>query len=183
MFALSDHLYTLRHQTFGSHRAVIGHDDNLVAGGGQFIVQDDKVFVTCGKHGDNLVAGTLECLGNRQHRCSAYTAAGANDCAVVLDTRSLTERAYHIRQAVAGVHGAELGRRHAYALYDQGDGAGLSIGIRYGERHTLGVLVHANDDEVSGTTTSGNERSFHYKLRYIVRKETFRDDLVHYFQD
>ena len=179
VLACGNRLNALGDQSLRSHRTIICHNDHFVGGGRQFVVEDDQVFVTRSEDSDHAVAGALECLSNRQHRCSPYATAGTNDRSVVLDTRSLSERTNNVSKAVARVQGAELGTADTNTLYDQSDRAGSGVGIGNGERHTLGVVVHAHYDKVSCATTLGNERSFHNELRYIVREETLRNDPIH----
>ena len=179
MLACGNRLNALGDQSLRSHRTIICHDDHFVGGSGQFVVEYDQVFVTRSEYSDHAVAGALECLSNRQHRRSPYATAGTNDRSVVLDARSLSEWTNNVRKAVARVHGAEFGTADTNTLYDQSDRAGSGVGIGNGERHTLGVVVHAHYDKVSCATTLGNERSFHNELRYIVREETLRNDPIH----
>ena len=63
--------------------------------------------------------------------------------------------------------------RSTYLLYDQRDRTFFYICAGDGQRYPFGLRVHTDNHEVTGTTTTGNERSFYYQLRYIFRKESF----------
>ena len=45
---------------------------------------------------------------------------------------------------------------------------GLNVGIGDGQRHTFTLLAHANDDEVSGTTSLCNQGSLDHQLEYFL---------------
>ena len=177
--AVDHFFYADGDDTLFAHRAIIGHDDEFVRPLRELIFEDDEVFVTGSKDGDDLVSGFLERLSNRQHRRSSDTTAGTNDRSVVLNTGSTSERSNDVVQTVARVHGQELMGRSADLLNNQRDGSFFDIRSGDGQRDALRVSVHTDDDKMSGSAATRNERSFYDELRYIRRKEFFRNDLIH----
>ena len=129
---------------------------------------DDEILRASCQHADDAVAGSLQSLDDGEHRSHADTTAGTHHGAEVLDMCSLAERTYHVGNLVAHVEVAELRGAHAHLLHHEGDGSGLNVGIGDGQRHTLTFLAHANDDEVSGTTSLGNQGSLDHQLEYFL---------------
>ena len=72
-------------------------------------------------------------------------------------------------------------RRDADTLNNQCDRSFLDICAGNRQGHTFGIGIYANDDEMTGSTATGNKRSFNYELRYIVREKSFRKNFVHIF--
>ena len=172
LFAVDDLLDTYGDDTLLSGRTIVGHDDHFVRPLSQFIAEDEQVFVAGGKDGNDFIAGFLEGFGDRQHRCSAHTAARTYDCSVFLNTRSATERTDYIVDIVTGVECQQFMGRSAYLLNDKGDSPFFNVSTGDGQGHAFRIGVHADDHKVTGTTTTGNKRSFYDELRYIVRKES-----------
>ena len=81
--------------------------------------------------------------------------------------------------SVSGVECQQLMGRGTDLLYDQRDRTFFDICIGDRQGHTLRMIIYADDHEMTGTTATGNKRSFNYKLRYIVRKESFGNDFIH----
>ena len=72
-------------------------------------------------------------------------------------------------------------RRDADTLNNQCDRSFLDICTGDGQGHAFGIGIYADDDKMSGSAATRNERSFNYELRYIVREKSFRKNFVHIF--
>ena len=91
----------------------------------------------------------------------------------------MAQRSNDIVEAFAWLHRQQFMRRNTDTLHDEGDCSFFDIRPSDGQWDAFGKGVHTDDHEVTGTATSRNERSFDYKLRYIVREKTFRDNFIH----
>ena len=177
--ALDNLLHTYGDDTLLSGGAVVGHDEYFVRPLGEFIAEDEQDFVACREDGDDAVSGFLQGLSNRQHRCSSYSATGADDGAVVLDTRSFAQRSDHIVDGVTRVEREQLTSADAYLLHDEGDRSAFDIGSGDCERHPFGLRVHTDDDKVTGAATTCDKRRFYYQFGNVLREETFGNNLIH----
>ena len=59
-----------------------------------------------------------------------------------------------------------------YLLNDERDGTLFNIRSGNSQRHPFGEGVHTDDDKMSGSAASRNERSFNNELRYIFREKS-----------
>ena len=177
--AVDHFLYAHGHHTLFAHRTVVGHHNQFVRPLCQFVLQDNQVFVAGSQHGYHAVTGFLERFGDRQHRRSAHSSAGTHHGAVVLNTRSFSQGTYHVVDRITGIECQQFVRRNAYLLNHQRDRSFLRICARYSKRHSLRTVVHTDDHEMAGTTTTRNERSLNNKLRYIFREKSLRKNLIH----
>ena len=149
-------------------RPVVSHDDDFVRVLTYLVLEDDKILAASCQHADNTIAGSLQSLDDGQHRSHAHTTAGTDDGAEVLDVSSLAQGTYDIREFVAHVEVAQLGAGVTHLLHHEGDGACLHIGIGNGERHTFALLTDADDDEMTGTPSLGNQGSLDHQLIYFL---------------
>ena len=69
-------------------------------------------------------------------------------------------------------------RGNTDTLYHQSDSTFFNIRAGNGQRNTFRESIHADDDKMTGSTATGNKRSFNYELRYIVRKKSFRKNSI-----
>ena len=102
---LDNLLHAEGNDAFLSHRTVVRHQDHLVRPLCQFLFEDDQALGTGSEDSDNAVTGFLEGFDDGQHRRSTHSTARTNDRAVLLYTRCLTERTYHVMDHVARVEG------------------------------------------------------------------------------
>ena len=177
--ALDDAFNAFGDQTLRAVAAVVGHDDDLIAGTAHFLLQYDKVLGACGQHRDDTVAGSLESLHDGQHGGYAHTTACTDHRPEVLDVGSLAERAYHIGDVLTRLQAAELGRRGPHMLHDERDGAGLRVGFSYGQGDAFTLLANAHNDEVAGLARAGNQWCFDHQTVHLLREAFFADNSVH----
>ena len=168
MFALQHTLYASRHNTLFAIAAIVGHDDHLVAGGAHLLFQNNEFLGAPGKQRNHAVACRLEGLHNGQHGCHTHATTGTHHGAIVLYVSRFTKGPYDIGNAVALLQMAEFGARHAHLLHHQRDGAGLHIGLGYGERHAFAMLPHPHDDKVACLACTGYERGLHHEAKYFL---------------
>ena len=101
---LIDELFdTHGNNTFLAVAAVVGHDDELVAGCTHFILHDDEVLASSGNHAEHTVARSLQRLDDREHRSYAYATTGTDDGTEVLDMCWVSERTYYVMNLIAFV--------------------------------------------------------------------------------
>ena len=180
-FALDDLLYANRYDAFLSHRAIIGHDDEFVGVFSEFVFEDNQVFVSCGQDSDNAVSGSFHGLRDRQSRSSSDATTSEHNSSVIADIGRFTERSDQVCEFIAGLKCTEFGRRNTNSLNDEINRAFFRVCVANGKRHSFGIFVHANDDEMSCLTAFSDKGSFHYKLGHIVREKTFAKNFIHCF--
>ena len=168
LLALDHLLDTHGHDTLLTIRTIVGHDDNLIRVLAHLVLQDNQILRAACEHADDAVAGSLQRLDDRQHRGHSYPTPGTDHGAEILDMSSLAQRAYDVRQFIAHIQVAELRGAHAHLLHDEGDGASLRVSISNGQRHALTLLAHADDDEVTGTTSLGDEGSLDHQFIHFL---------------
>ena len=181
LLAVNHLLYSYGYDTFLPHRAIVRHQDHLVRPLSQFIFEDDEALITGGEDSDNTVSCFFERLGDRQHRCCTDTAARTHNRSVFLNTRGTTERSDYIMQTLTGLHCQEFVRGRTYLLNNQSDCSLFDICSGDGQRHTLRMVIHTNDHKMPRTPTACNKRGLYHHFRYVFRKETFTDNLIHIF--
>ena len=179
LLAQDDLFHAIGHQTFLPVAAVVGHDDDLVAGGTHLFFQDNQFLGASGQDGDDAIAGSLQSLYDGQHRGDSHAASGADHGAELLDVRGLSQGAYDVGDVVAFVQFAEAGGGEAYFLHHEGDGAGHGVSFGNGEGHTFALLAHTDDNEVPGLARPGDERCFNHELEDLLGEMFFVENLVH----
>jgi len=88
---------------------------------------------------DEKIAAAAQLLGRHPH-----------------ELRRMAERSGEIGEGIADLQGADLARRNADGLRDDGHAAGLSVEVGDREGHALAALVGAYDDELSGQGRPGD---------------------------
>ena len=174
-----DALHSFRHQALPAIASVVCHDDDFVGRTAHLVFKDDEFLGTAGQDTNDTVARSFQSLDNREHRCDAYAATGADYGAEVFDMGSLAQRTDHVGQFVADVHLTKTRRRQSYFLHDKRDGATLGVCLGNGERYTLAVLSDADNDEMACTAGFRNERSLDDKLKHFFRKPLFGYNSIH----
>ena len=178
-FAQDDLLDALCDEALLAIRAVVGHDDDFVAGGAHLFFENDEFLGASGQYGDDAVAGGLQGLYDGQHGCDAHASAGADHGAEAFDVRGLSQRADDVGDIVAFLQFAEAGGGEADFLHDEGDGAGHGVGLGNGEGHAFALLADADDNEVPGLARPGDEGCFNDELEDLFGEMFFVENLVH----
>ena len=179
LFALDNLLDAYGNYTFLSHRAVIGHDQHFVRPLFELLTKDDEVFVTCCEYCNDAVSGTFECFSDRQHRRCANTSTRTYDRTVILYARGFAKRADHIVQRITGIERQQFMGGNTYLLDHERNRTSFDVRTRNSKRHTFGLLVHADDNKMSCSTTARDERRFNHYLSHIGREKTLRKNFIH----
>ena len=179
MLLLDKLLDTYGDHTFLAIRAVIGHDDHLVARLAHLVFQYDQVFRTASHDREHTVASCLQRLDDGQHRCNAQTSAGTNHGSEILNMSGIAQRTHDVGHVVAFVQHAELLRRETHLLDNESDGSFLNIGTGNGQRHALAFLVDAHNDKITGLAALGNQRSLDLEKENLLRKLFFPYNSIH----
>ena len=82
--------------------------------------------------------------------------------------RRISQRTYHIGKIFTLVQRTHLHGREAHFLHHHGDGTFLDVGICNGQRHTLSMLTHPDNDEIASLSAAGNEGGFNLKEKYFL---------------
>ena len=176
---VDEFLDTNGYHAFLAVATVIGHDDEFVAGTANFLFHDDQFLVSSGDDREHSVASCFQGTDDREHRGYADTTTSTDDRTEILDVGRISERTYHVVNLLALIECAEFGRGEPYLLNHQGDSSLFDVGIGNGERHTLTVGIHTDDDEVTCLAALGNQWCFHIEAEYLLRVLYFSDNLVH----
>ena len=105
---LNEHLNADGHDTFLAVRSVVGHDDDLVGRLAHLVLKNDEILRPSGHHAQYAVAGFLQRLDDRQHRCNTQTAAGADHRTVILDTGRIAQRTNDVGHEVTLAEGTQF---------------------------------------------------------------------------
>ena len=103
-----------------------------------------------------------------------------------------TQKVYSVEAAMAKLYAAEVAMEvttkavqlHGGTAHDLEDdiyGALFAVVARDRQRHPLGLVVDAENDELTGFRLSGNERSFNLHVRYRGIEFLFAHNFVHLF--
>ena len=161
--------------------AIVGHDDDLVAGLTHLVFKDNQILATAGHHAQHAVAFGLQCLNDGQHGCYAQSTASTHHRAIFFNARRIAQRTNHVSYVVALVEGTELLGREAHLLYYQCDGSALNVGSTDGQRHALALLVNAHDDKVAGLAALGNQRGLYLERENLLGELFLLYYLIHFF--
>ena len=131
MFLLHPLVNALCHETFLSIRAVVGHYCQPIAAFAHLILQDNEVFASSCNDRQHTVSGCLERTHNGQHWSHAHAASCTHHGTEVFDVSGVSQRSYHVSQAVALLHVAQLCRRKAHLLHNDGYRSFLRVGVGY----------------------------------------------------
>ena len=153
----------------------------MVAGLLKLVFQNDDVLVAEADDDVNLDACFLECLCRRIRNRAADAAADHTDTLFALHIGGLAKGTDEVLDIIALVHAAEKLGGKTDLLEDDGDGALFAVVARDRQRHPLGLVVDAENDELTGFRLSGNERSFNLHVRYRGIEFLFAHNFVHLF--
>ena len=160
-------------------RAVVGHDDDLIAGGTNLVFQYDELLATTSNDADNLVAGSLQRLYDGQHGSCSHATTGTEHGAVVLDVCGTTQRTDHVCYIIAFVQRTELAGAGTNGLNDKGYRSFLFVAACNGEGHTFALLVHADNNEMTCLACLGNQRCLNVQTEYLLAELNFLYNLEH----
>ena len=179
MLLFDELLDTNGYHTFLAIASVIRHDDYLIRALTNLILKDNQILRTTSHHTQDAVAGSLQCLDDRQHRGNTQTTTCTNDSTIILNLRGITQRTYHVGYIITCIQCAEFLRRKTHHLDHQCDRTFLDVSASDGQRHTLTFLTYAYDDEITSLTALGNQRSLNLKEENLLRELLFSYNLVH----
>ena len=141
--------------------AVVGHDDELVGRGFEFILENQQILVAEADDGVNLAAQLVQLLRDGQSNGAAHAAADNSDLPETLGVSGFAERADEILNEVALVLVVEQFSGSADDLENYLDGAFFLVTARDGKGNSFSVLIDAQDDELSRLRLPGDERSLY----------------------
>ena len=179
LFTLDDFLHADSHDALLAVRTVVSHDDDLITCGANLILKNDEFFASACNHADNAVASSLESLNDGQHRSRSYTSTCAKHGAVVLDMSCTTKRSNHICNVITFVQSTELTCAGTNRLDYKRDGSLIFIASGYRQRHSLALLINANNDEVACFASLCNQRSFNVQAENFLAELNFLYNLEH----
>ena len=182
MLLLDELLYADSHNTLLSVRAVIGHDDKLVAALAHFVLKNDKVARTSGNDREDTVARSLQGTHYGKHRSHSHSTAGTNHRTELLDVCWITERTNHVGNIITFVQLTEFCRRKTYFLYNNGYCTLLNVCIGNGKRHTLALVTYSDNDKVTCLAALGNHWCLNLEEEYLLRKLVFSNNLIHFLK-
>ena len=177
---LTDELLdTCGHYTLLAIRAVVGHDDELVAVAAHFVFEDYQLTASSGDDRKHPVSSLLQRLDDGQHRCHAHTASCADDGAETLDMGWVAQGTHHIGNHIAHLQVAEFYRRETHLLHHDGNRAACGVSVGNGQRHAFTFASHSYDNKIAGLAALGNQRSLNLKKKNFFRKLLFSYNFVH----
>ena len=159
--------------------AVVGHEVQVVARRLELVLEDDDVLVAEADDDISLDARFLKRLRGRIGNRTADAAADHADALLALDVRRLAERTDEVLNIVALVHAAEQLGRQTDLLENDCDRALFAVVTGDGQRHPLRLVVHAEDNELTGFRLPRHERSFDLHIGDGGIEFLLTYDLVH----
>ena len=136
--------------------AVVGDDDELVAGLAHLIDDDQAVLRLACHHAHDAVACLLHGAGHGEHADRAHTAADTDHRTDLGDGVGGAERTDDVEDLIALGELAELGGREAGLLDHERQRPLLLVAIDDDEGDALAVDVGTHGDEVARTAAAGN---------------------------
>lgn len=136
--------------------AVVGDDDELVAGLAHLIDDDQAVLRLGCHHAHDAVACLLHGAGHGEHADRAHTAADTDHRADLGNGVGGAERTDNVEDLIALGELAELGGREAGLLDHERQRPLLLVAIDDDEGDALAVDVGTHGDEVARTAAAGN---------------------------
>ena len=137
--------------------AVIGAHDELIGNGGQLLLQDDDIGAAEAADEGDLHPGLVHHLGDGVGNGAAHAAADYADLLQALDLGGFAQGAHKVGDIVALLHGVEHSGGAAGGLHHDGDGALLPVPAGDRNRHTLALLIQAEDNELTGLGMLGHQ--------------------------
>lgn len=139
--------------------AVIGHDEETLGGVFELILEDKEILISEADYRGDLTAHIVESLSYRESYRAADTASDDADLLETLELGSGTEGTDEVPDIFALVFIIELKSGRADDLEDDPYGACGAVVAGDGEGDTLALLIDAEDNELTGLSLCGDERS------------------------
>ena len=137
--------------------AVVGHQVEVVASGLELLLQDDDVLAAETGNNIHLHTGFMESLGGGVSDGAAHAAADDTDALLALDVGGTAQGTDKVADGIALVERTQHIGGQPDFLEDDGDGALLPVITGDGQRHPLGFLVNAENDELTGQSLFGHK--------------------------
>ena len=155
------------HDALLAFGTVVRGNKHFVAEQGEFLFKEQKILVARADAGNDVVAGLVMALGNVMHGGHARAAAHADDLLrrfKALNVGRAAERSANVVDVLPFFEFLKhLGGAAEHQIHD-GDGAVFLVGVGNGQRETLALLIHAENDEMTRTGRGGDLRSVQHEL-------------------
>ena len=166
-------------QTLFTIGAVVGHELQLAGAGTELVFQDHDVLGTEADDRVNLAAFGVQLLSHGQSDGAANAAANNGDLLLTGSLGCVAQGANEVLQVVALFLGVQLDGSSADNLENDGDSALLTVKTGDGQRDALAILIHTQDDELTGLSLLGDQGSLDLQQGDGGVQGLFRYDAIH----
>src|SRR5699024_8172766 len=147
--------------------------------GPEFVLQNDDVLAPEAYNDIHLATGLLETDCGGQGDGAADTAAHYANPLYPLGVGGLAQRTDEVLNVVSFVQRAQGVGGKAHFLEDDGDGALFPVIPGDGQRDPLSLLVHPENDELTGFGLFGDEGGLNFHQSDGRIQLFFSDNLIH----